>query len=94
VTDATLPADTTAARGLTVEEAAKRYRVSPDKIRAWIKSGQLKAINTTDVACARPRFVVLPESLRDFEQRRGVGSSPKSPPKRRRQAGQIDYYAD
>ena len=39
-----MPTDpiTTVARGLTPPDAAKRYRVSEDKVRAWIKNNELR----------------------------------------------------
>jgi excisionase family DNA binding protein len=40
--------------GLTTCEAAARFRVGEDCIRAWIKSGQLRATNTADARCAKP----------------------------------------
>src|SRR5262245_18072506 len=59
VTPATAPTDTPpAARGLTVRDVARRYRVSPDKVRAWITSGELRAVNTATALCGRPRWVV------------------------------------
>ena len=82
------------AAGLTVAEVARRYRVGEDRVRGWIKAGHLKAINTADAACGKPRFVVLPEALHEFERQRTVGPPPKPTPKRRRRAGLIDYYAD
>jgi hypothetical protein len=72
---------------------ARRYRVSPDKVRAWIRRGDLRAVNTAALACARPRFVVTPEALAEFERGRACGLPPK-PPRKRRQPFQVDYYPD
>jgi hypothetical protein len=70
---------------------ARRYRVSPDKVRAWIKSGRLAGINTAAHLCGRPRFVVTPEALRVFELGAAACPPPKGP-KRRRQTKTVDYY--
>ncbi|VTR93335.1 unnamed protein product [Gemmata massiliana] len=75
-------------RGLTTAEVARRYRVGEDRVRAWIKSGLLKAVNTADVACGKPRFVVLPEALAEFERTRSPA------PRRRRPSNQIDFFPD
>jgi hypothetical protein len=56
--------------GLTVKDVARRYRVSPDKVRLWIARGELVAINTTATLCGKPRWVILPEALAEFERRR------------------------
>jgi hypothetical protein len=82
-----------AAAGLTVADVAKRYRVSPDKVRAWIKSGFLAAIDTSNTRCGRPRFVITPESLAEFERSRTV-SPPPPKPKRRKRTANVDYYPD
>jgi hypothetical protein len=93
VSDTLAPTATQAIRGLTPNELARVLRVSPDRIRAWIKAGQLQAINTASTVCGRPRYVVLPHHLAEFEARRLAGSPPK-PPRRRRAAAQIDFYPD
>jgi hypothetical protein len=79
--------------GLTVRDVARRYRVSPDKVRAWITRGELKAVNTANALCAKPRYVILPDHLEDFEAKRVAGPPPKTP-RRRRRLAQIDYYPD
>jgi transposase len=79
--------------GLTVRDAAKRFRVGEDKIRLWIRRGELRAINTASVACARPRFVIPPEALSEFERRRAAAPPPQ-PPRRRRRPEATDYYPD
>lgn len=63
--------------GLTVADVAKRYRISPDKVRAWIARGELKAVNTAAVLCGRPRWVVPAEALAEFENGRRGGPGPK-----------------
>jgi excisionase family DNA binding protein len=84
-----------AVRGLTVGEVARRYRVGEDKVRAWIRSGELAAINTAAVRTGRPRFVVTADGLAAFERRRAAAGPPA--PARQRRAGRPaykDYYPD
>jgi hypothetical protein len=79
--------------GFTVRDVAKRYRVSPEKVRGWIARGELGAINTAAALCSKPRYVILPEHLAAFEQRRMAGPPPK-PPRRRKRSEFIDYFPD
>jgi excisionase family DNA binding protein len=81
------------ARGHTVPELARTLRVSRDKIRAWIRAGQLEAINTAAARCRKPRYVVLPHQLEAFVKRQKAGS-PERPARARRKkpADFVDYY--
>lgn len=79
-------------RGLTTREVARRYRVSEDKVRRWIERRELAAINTAGSLCAKPRWVITPEALLEFERRRAGGSPPK--PQRRRRQAMKDFYPD
>jgi hypothetical protein len=89
-----MPADTQLSHaGLTVAEFAHRYRVSPDKVRAWIARGELAAVNTATVLCGKPRWVILPDALASFERRRAGGPTPK-PAKRRKRTEFVDFYPD
>jgi hypothetical protein len=90
----TVPTADPPARGLTVAEVARRYRVSPDKVRLWIKKGELRAINTASALCTKPRFVVVAEALAEFERRRQAAAPAKPAPRRRRPAETVDYYPD
>jgi hypothetical protein len=72
-------------------EVARLLRVSVTKIIGWIKSGKLRAINTASVQCGKPRYVILPRHLAEFEQRMSAVPPPKQSQRRRRQAGR-DYY--
>jgi excisionase family DNA binding protein len=81
------------ARGRTVRDLAAYYRVSEDKIRRWIGSGELRAINTASKLCGKPRWVIPPDALTEFERRRAGGPPPK-PARRRRPPTVIDYYPD
>ena len=69
-----MPADI----GLTTRDAARRYRVGEDKIRAWIKAGELEAINTATATCGKPRYVITTDALERFEQRRGGDADAES----------------
>jgi hypothetical protein len=81
-------------RGHTPREVARLYRVSPDRVRAWIKSGELGAVNIAHTRCGKPRFVVLPHHLSEFEQRRKASTTTKPPRRRRREPAAVDYYPD
>src|SRR5690349_3173410 len=89
-----LPAGSLSRAGLTVRDVARRYRVGEDKVRGWIRRGELRAVNTADNPCGKPRWVVPPEALSDFERRRAGGEPPKPRRRRRPKAGFIDYYPD
>jgi hypothetical protein len=82
------------AAGLTVADLARRFRVGPDKIRAWIQRGELRAVNTASALCGRPRWVVLPDALAAFERKRSSGPLEKPRKQTRKKTGSIDFYPD
>jgi hypothetical protein len=85
--------DTIPTRGYVTADLARRYRVSEDKIRQWIRDGLLRAINTADALCGKPRYVVPPEALIEFERVRSAAEPPK-PQRRKRKAEAIDFFPD
>jgi hypothetical protein len=79
--------------GMRPREVGKLLRVGVTKVLGWIKSGKLGAINTASVQCGKPRYVVLPHHLAEFEQR--VSAAPPPKPQRRRRIRPVhDYYPD
>jgi hypothetical protein len=90
-----MPSDTelSPAAGLTVFDVARRYRVGEDKVRAWITRGELAAVNTASILCRKPRWVILPDALTEFERRRSGGPHPK-PTRTRRKTAEVDFYPD
>jgi excisionase family DNA binding protein len=83
-----------AARGYTPNELARLLRVGADRIRAWIKGGELGAIDTARHRCGKPRYIILPHHLAEFTRRRSAAPSPRPPPRRRKQTCEIDFYPD
>src|SRR4051794_23340201 len=79
--------------GLTVSEVARRYRVSEDKVRLWLRQGELKAINTSTVLSGKPRWVIPADALEAFERRRAAGA-PAKHPRRRRPKVATDFFPD
>jgi hypothetical protein len=80
-------------RGWTPTELARYLRVRPDRVRAWIASGELHAVNTAPHRCGRPRYVVLPHHLVEWERRRAAALPPR-PPRRRKRSCVVDYFPD
>jgi transposase len=79
--------------GLTVTDIARRYRVGQDKVRGWIRRGELRAINTAARRCARPRFVVTAEALEEFEQGRSASLPPRQErPKHKKRRAMKDFF--
>jgi excisionase family DNA binding protein len=78
---------------MTPREVARYLRVSRDRVLTWIRTGQLGAISTAPTRAGRPRYVVLPCHLAEWEQAQRVRPPPKPTP-RRRPAGQVDYFPD
>jgi excisionase family DNA binding protein len=82
------------ATGLTPNELAKLLRVSPDRIRGWIKAGEMPALNVASARCRRPKYVVLPHHLQQFEHSRQA-AVPKPALRRKKKAtGVVDFYPD
>jgi hypothetical protein len=81
------------AAGFTVADLARRYRVSPERVRGWIERGELRAINRRDDRCRRAAYLVTLEMLEEFEVRRAVLPPPK-PARRKKRTEEIDFYPD
>jgi transposase-like protein len=81
-------------RGHTVADVARRYRVGEDKVRAWVRRGELAAVNVASSLCARPQLRITPEALAAFERGRSTAPPPRPARRRRQPAGMVDYFPD
>lgn len=89
-----LPASTEAVsippqRGFFVpRELAARWGVCIDKVLNFIRSGELRAFNVAAKTSKRPRYRILLESVREFEEQTRAAAIPETPappaPSRRR----------
>jgi excisionase family DNA binding protein len=93
VPPADTPLPTATGHGHTPRELARLLRVSPDRVRAWIAAGELGAIDTARHRCGRPRYVILPHHLAEFEATRRAAPPPK-PARRKRRSLETDFYPD
>lgn len=84
----------TASRGMTPAEAGRYLHVSPDFVRDEIRAGRLKAIDTSRQRGRRPRFVILPHHLVEWELSRAAIPTEKPTPRRKKRTTAIDYYPD
>ena len=87
--------DTNPIRGWTVRELARYLRIGPDRVRAMIRRGELGAVSTAPTRSGRPRFIVLPHHLLEWERRHQAATTHTPATRRRRRRTQpIDYYPD
>jgi hypothetical protein len=79
---------------LTPPEIAALWGVSVEKILAFIRSGELRAINAAFPGRnQRPRYLIDIADLADFERRRATAPAPKQPPRVKRQVANAgDFY--
>ena len=54
----------------TPPQVARRWGIGVEKGIAWIRSGELKAINTATRSNGRPRYLIDEDDLAVFEARR------------------------
>jgi excisionase family DNA binding protein len=73
---------------LTPPELAALWGISPEKVLAWIRAGELRAVNVATRRNGRPRFLIDESDLAEFERARAATPVP-TPRRRRRQAA--DY---
>lgn len=64
--------NTTTRRNLRPPEIARRYGVNIRKVLAWIRTGELVALDLSSRTSSRPRYSVTPEALEAFEKSRRV----------------------
>ena len=57
---------------LTPPALARRWGISADKVLAWIRSGELKAINAATRPGGRPRYVIDEADVVRFEGSRAA----------------------
>ena len=73
----------------TPPELAKCLRVRLDKVHAWIRSGELRAINVAENVNGRPRWRISEEALVEFERRRAAQPPPKRSQRRKRRFNDV-----
>jgi hypothetical protein len=79
----------TTTRSFTPPQLAQRWGVSPDRIRAMVRSGRLKGFNIAEPG-ERPQFRITPEVVEQFEA--GVVVKPKSKTPPRRRVGSVESF--
>ena len=77
---------------LTPPQLAERWGVSPEKVYAFIRSGELRAINLATQRGGRPRYAISYEDAEAFERSREVVAAPSSPPVKRRSKSTKNYF--
>jgi hypothetical protein len=78
--------------GYSVAALCQRYHVGADKVRAWIRSGELIAVNVAADLGGKPQWRITPESVEVFERRRSSEPAPKLQRRRKRLPEVRDYY--
>lgn len=80
-------------RFLTPPEVARRYGVAPQKVLAWIRSGELAAVNVASCMTGRPRYAVSPAALAEFEAARAARTARRRTARKPRLAATENYFA-
>lgn len=75
----------------TVSSLAKLLRVSPKRVRNWIRQGELRAVNMADPN-RRPSWRILPADLERFLEERARVEKSESQAKRRQRAPDVTPY--
>ena len=83
-------------RKLSVPQLARQFGVAENKIHAWIRSGELRAINLARSTNGRPRYAIDVADVAAFEQARQIvpdGGASTTRRLRKRAAGPVkDYF--
>lgn len=77
----------------TVEDLTKRFGVTVHTVLAWIRSGELRAVNVGRSPGARkPRWRTTEQALSEFEALRTPTPPPPRAKRRKRPADVIEFY--
>ncbi|HUT90879.1 MAG TPA: helix-turn-helix domain-containing protein [Thermoguttaceae bacterium] len=74
---------------LTPPQLARHLSVSPEKIHAWIRSGELRAVNIATNPKGRRRYVIDPADVEAFEARRSIHKTLSAPRRRKRTSDDV-----
>lgn len=77
---------------LSPPAVAKRYGVDPSKVIAWIRRGEIRAIDTSAIPGGRPRYRISPADLATFEAARSAHQPKLARVRRRKDPGTIEYF--
>jgi excisionase family DNA binding protein len=77
---------------LKVREVAERLRVKPDAILAWIRRGELRALDVSQSRGLKPRWRILPGDLAAFEASRMATPPPKPVRRNRHDPAVVEFY--
>lgn len=79
---------------MTPPALAKRWGVGADKVLAFIKSGELRAVNLATKQRGRPRWHIPDEAIEAFELRRAAHATTQPAPRaqRRRNIETVTQY--
>ncbi len=80
-------------RGYSVTDLCIRWKVGADKIRAFLRRGELVGVNLATNLSARRQWRITSESVERFERRR-TSTPPPKPARRHRRRQEIDFYPD
>jgi excisionase family DNA binding protein len=61
---------------ITPPQVARQFAVSVEKVLAWIRNGELRAMNVAQRLGGRPRWRISPAALEEFIKRRESAASP------------------
>jgi len=75
---------------MTPPQVAKLLGIDPGKVVAWIRRGELVAVNVAESTEGRPRYRISPEALEAFFSRRQA--KPTQQVRRRRTRFTPKYY--
>jgi hypothetical protein len=76
----------------TPPELARRWGIDKAKVLAWIRSGELRAINVATRPTGRPRYLIDQHDVFVFEQAREVIPACPPPRVRRNRRPQVKQY--
>jgi transposase len=78
---------------LTPPAIAKRLRVKPSKVIAWIKRDELVAIDVSENRGRRPRWRIAPEELQRFLESRSSRHPARAARRRKPVAAVLEFFA-
>lgn len=78
---------------LTPPELARRWRVKPERVIGWIRSGELRAFDVSSKpGVGKPRFRISLDAILEFENRRSAAQDRPVTRRRRRQPDNVIQY--